>query len=65
MLRLFFVCGLFSCRHQRAQSGSIKSVMTRFERSSLEVAIAVGAIMLGTVIVHLFLSWWPTVAALI
>jgi hypothetical protein len=65
MLRLFFVCGLFSCRHQRPQSGTIKPVMTRFGRSSVEVAVAVGTIMLGTLIVHLAMSWWPTLAALI
>jgi hypothetical protein len=65
MLRLFFVCGLFSCRHQRPQSDSIKPVMTRFGRSFLEVAIAVGTIMLGTLIVHLAMSWWPTLTALI
>jgi hypothetical protein len=43
----------------------LKSAMTRFGRSSLEAAIAVVAIMLGTVIVHLILSWWPALAALI
>ena len=62
---LFFVCGLFSCRHQRPQSGGIKPVMTRFGRSSLEVAVAVGTIILGTVLVHFLMSWWPTLAALI
>ena len=39
--------------------------MTRFGRSSLEVAVAVGTIMLGTVLVHFLMSWWPTLAALI
>jgi hypothetical protein len=39
--------------------------MTRFWRSSLEAALAVGTIMLGTVIVHLIVSWWPALEALI
>jgi hypothetical protein len=64
MLRLFFVCGLFSCRHQKPQSGNIKPVMTRFGRSSLEVAVAVGTIILGTVLVHFLMSWWPTFSIL-
>jgi hypothetical protein len=39
--------------------------MTRFGRSPLEVAVALGTIMLGTVIVHLIVSWWPALVALI
>jgi hypothetical protein len=39
--------------------------MTRFERNSLDVAVAVGTIMVGTVIIHLIVSWWTTLAALI
>jgi hypothetical protein len=31
----------------------------------LEAAAALGFIVLGTVIVHLVLSWWPALAALI
>jgi hypothetical protein len=42
-----------------------KTCMTRFTRSSLEVAVAVGTIMLVTVIVHVIVSWWPTLKALI
>jgi hypothetical protein len=34
-------------------------------RNSLEVAAAVGTIMGGTVIIHLIVSWWPALAALI
>jgi len=41
----------------RPQSGNIEPVMTRFGRSSFEAAVAVGAITLGTVIVHLIMSW--------
>jgi hypothetical protein len=44
---------------------SIAPVMTRFGRNSLEVAVAVGTIMVGTVIIHLIVSWWPALAALI
>jgi hypothetical protein len=29
------------------------------------VAVAVGTIMLSTVVIHLIVSWWPTLAALI
>jgi hypothetical protein len=36
--------------------------MTRFGRNSLEVAVAVGTIMVGTVIIHLIV---PALAALI
>jgi len=39
--------------------------MTPFWRSLLEAAAALGFIVLGTVIVHLVLSWWPALAALI
>jgi hypothetical protein len=39
--------------------------MTLFGRSSIEAAVAVGTIVLGTVIVHLIMSWWPALAALI
>jgi len=39
--------------------------MTRFGQNSLEAAVAVGTIMLGTVIVHLVMSWWLALAALI
>jgi hypothetical protein len=39
--------------------------MTQFGRSSFEAAVAVGAITLGAVIVHLIMSWWPALAALI
>ena len=42
-----------------------KCCATRFGRSSLEVAVAVGTIILGTVLVHFLMSWWPTLAALI
>jgi hypothetical protein len=47
------------------RSGNIEPVVTRFGRSSLEAPVAVGIIMLGTVIVHLIMSWWPVLAALI
>jgi len=49
----------------RPQSGSIRPVMTRLGRGSLEVTVELGTIMLGTVIVHLIVSWWPTLVALI
>jgi hypothetical protein len=39
--------------------------MTRFGRGSVEVAVALGSVMLGTVIVHLIVSWWPALEALI
>jgi hypothetical protein len=39
--------------------------MSRFGRRSVEAAVAVGTIVLGTVIVHLIMSWWPVLAALI
>jgi hypothetical protein len=32
--------------------------MTRLWRNSLEAAAAVGTIVVGTLIVHLFMSWW-------
>jgi hypothetical protein len=37
--------------------------MTRFGQNSLEVAVAVGTIMVGTVIMHLIVSWWRALAA--
>jgi len=49
----------------RPQSGDIEPDMTLFGRSSIEAAVAVGTIVLGTVIVHLIMSWWPALAALI
>jgi hypothetical protein len=39
--------------------------MTPFWRSFLEVVAALSFIVLGTVIVHLALSWWPALVALI
>jgi hypothetical protein len=39
--------------------------MTPFWRSSFEAAAAVGTIVLATLIVHLVLSWWPALVALI
>jgi len=39
--------------------------MTRFGQNSLEVAVAVGTIMVGTVIMHLIVSWLLALAALI
>jgi hypothetical protein len=39
--------------------------MARLGQNSLEVAVAVGAIMVGTVIIHLIVSWWPALAALL
>jgi hypothetical protein len=38
--------------------------MTRLWRNSLEVAVAATAIVLGTLIVHLVMSWWSASAAL-
>ena len=38
--------------------------MTRLWRNSLEAAAAVGTIVLGTLIVHLVMSWWSASAAL-
>jgi hypothetical protein len=38
--------------------------MIQFWRSSLEVAAAVGVIMLGTLAVHAVMSWWTASAAL-
>ena len=46
-------------------STSIAPVMTRFGQNSLEVAVAVGTIMVGTVIMHLIVSWLIALAALI
>jgi hypothetical protein len=40
------------------------SVMIQFWRNSLEVAAAVGVIMLGTLAVHTIMSWWTASAAL-
>jgi hypothetical protein len=31
----------------------------------VEVAIAVGTVILGTVVIHLIASWWPALEALI
>lgn len=39
-------------------------VMTRLWRNSLEVAAAAATIVLGTLIVHLVISWWSATAAL-
>jgi hypothetical protein len=38
--------------------------MTRLWRSSLEVAVAAATIVLGTLIVHVAISWWSATAAL-
>jgi len=38
--------------------------MTRLWRNSLEVAAAAATIVLGTLIVHLVISWWSATAAL-
>jgi hypothetical protein len=38
--------------------------MTRLWRNSLEVAVAATTIVLGTLIVHLVMSWWSASAAL-
>jgi hypothetical protein len=43
---------------------SIKIVMTRFRQSAFEVIAAIVFIALGTLIVHLILSWWSASAAL-
>jgi capsid protein len=42
----------------------VAKVMTRLWRNSLEAAVAVGTIVLGTLIVHLVMSWWSASAAL-
>jgi hypothetical protein len=42
---------------------SIKTVMTRFRQNTLEVIAAIGFIALGTLIVHLIMSWWSASAA--
>jgi hypothetical protein len=39
--------------------------MTPFWRNILDAAAALGVIGLGTLIIHLVLSWWPAFAALI
>jgi hypothetical protein len=52
-------------RRNGSGSTNIAPVMTRFGRNSLEVAVAVGTIMVGTVIIHLIVSWWPALTALI
>jgi hypothetical protein len=39
--------------------------MTPFWRNILDAAATLGVIVLGTLIVHLALSWWPALAALI
>jgi hypothetical protein len=38
--------------------------MTSFWRNFFEAAAAVGFIVLGTVIVHLVMSWWSASAAM-
>jgi hypothetical protein len=38
--------------------------MTQFWRNSLDVAAALGVVILGTVIVHLAMSWWSASAGL-
>src|SRR5262249_52173994 len=38
--------------------------MTQFWRNSLDVAAALGAVLLGTLIVHLVMTWWSASAAL-
>jgi hypothetical protein len=40
------------------------TVMTRLWRNSLEAAAAIGTIVLGTLVVHLAMSWWSASAAL-
>jgi len=40
------------------------TVMTRLWRNSLEAAAAIGTIMVGTLLVHLAMSWWSASAAL-
>jgi hypothetical protein len=40
------------------------AVMTRLWRNSLEAVAAIGAIVLGTLLVHLAMSWWTTLAGL-
>jgi len=56
---------IYSFRRNGSGSTSIAPVMTRFARNCLEVALAVGTIMVGTVIIHLIVSWWPALTALI
>jgi hypothetical protein len=40
------------------------AVMTRLWRNSLEAAAAIGTIVLGTLLVHLAMTWWSASAAL-
>ena len=40
------------------------TVMTRLWRNSLEAAAAIGTIVVGTLLVHLAMSWWSASAAL-
>jgi hypothetical protein len=40
------------------------TVMTRLWRNSLEAVAAIGTIVLGTLVVHLAMSWWSASAAL-
>jgi hypothetical protein len=44
---------------------STAPAVTPFRRNFLEVAAALGFIVLGTVIAHVTLSWWPALAGLI
>jgi hypothetical protein len=38
--------------------------MTQFWRNSLDVAAAIGIVMLGTFVVHAVISWWSASAGL-
>jgi hypothetical protein len=40
------------------------TVMTRLWRNSLEAVAAVGTIVLGTLLVHLAMTWWSASAGL-
>ncbi|MGN6750030.1 MAG: hypothetical protein ACTHJS_15705 [Xanthobacteraceae bacterium] len=40
------------------------AVMTRLWRNSLEAMAAVGTIVLGTLLVHVAMSWWTALAGL-
>jgi hypothetical protein len=51
---------LYDRRHDLLRT----AVMTRLWRNSLEAMAAVGTIVLGTLVVHLAMSWWTASAGL-
>ena len=64
-LAIRFHCdGRYGGRYDTGHDMFRARVMTRLWRNSLEVAVAATTIVLGTLIVHLVISWWSAMAAL-